>query len=148
MVCSWLRCTGFNIMNESLKNQLIRHEGLRLKPYKCTANKTTIGVGRNLDDVGISEDEAMLLLENDIKKIKEQAEKFPWFLKLNESRQNVVLNMIFNLGLNGFLKFKETMHYLESGQYDQAAIEMLESAWADQVGSRAKELSKTMFDGF
>lgn len=148
MVCSSFRCTGFNIMNESLKNQLIRQEGLRLKPYKCTANKTTIGVGRNLDDIGISEDEAMLLLENDIKKIKEQAEKLPWFLKLNEARQNVVLNMIFNLGISGFLKFKETIHYLESGQYDQVAIEMLESKWADQVGSRAKELSKIMFDGF
>lgn len=134
-------------MLEKLKEQLIRHEGMRLKPYRCTANKTTIGVGRNLDDVGISEDEAMLLLENDIKKIKEQAEKLPWFLKLNEARQNVVLNMIFNLGLNGFLKFKETIHYLESGQYDQAAIEMLESKWADQVGERAKELSKIMFSG-
>ena len=67
-------------MLEKLKEQLIRHEGLRLKPYRCTANKLTIGVGRNLDDVGISEDEALILLENDIIKVQRQAENFPWFL--------------------------------------------------------------------
>lgn len=137
----------FYFMNQFIKDQLIKHEGLRLKPYYCTANKLTIGIGRNLDDVGISEDEALILLENDIIKVQKQAENFPWFLQLNEERQCVILNMIFNLGLHGFLKFKETIRYLETGQYEQAAIEMLESKWADQVGERAKELSKIMFSG-
>ena len=134
-------------MNQFIKDQLIKHEGLRLKPYYCTANKLTIGIGRNLDDVGISEDEALILLENDIIKVQKQAEQFQWFLQLNEERQSVILNMMFNLGLGGFLKFKETIRYLELGQYEQAAIEMLESKWASQVGNRAKELSKIMFSG-
>ncbi len=53
------------LMNR-IKAQLIRHKGLKLKPYRCTAGKLTIGVGRNLDDCGISQTEAYVLLENDI----------------------------------------------------------------------------------
>lgn len=137
----------FYFMNQFIKDQLLKHEGLRLKPYHCTANKLTIGIGRNLDDVGISEDEALILLENDIIKVEKQAESFPWFIQLNEERKSVILNMIFNLGFEGFTKFKETIRYLELGQYEQAAIEMLESKWADQVPTRAKELSRIMFSG-
>ena len=55
-----------------LKDMLIRHEGLKLKPYLCTAGKLTIGVGRNIQDRGITYQEAMMLLENDIRLIKAQ----------------------------------------------------------------------------
>lgn len=131
-----------------LKETLVRHEGLRLKPYKCTAGKLTIGVGRNLDDVGITKEEAMALLDNDIKSVVEQIKKnFKWFDSLCPARQEVVVNMVFNLGINGFLKFKNTIHFIESGQYSQAAIEMLESKWSEQVGNRAKELAKMMAEG-
>jgi lysozyme len=133
---------------KKLKEMLMRHEGLSLKPYKCTANKLTIGYGRNLEDVGISQEEASFLLANDIKKIVTQvSEKFKWFKTLSPARQAVVVNMIYNLGLNGFSNFKNTIRFLESGQFEQAAIEMLESKWASQVGKRAKELSKIMLEG-
>ena len=59
------------LMNR-IKAQLVRHEGLRLKPYRCTAGKLTIGIGRNLDDCGISQTEAYLLLENDIRNCEKQ----------------------------------------------------------------------------
>jgi lysozyme len=135
-------------MRKNLKDQLIKHEGLRLKPYFCTANKLTVGVGRNLDDVGITKEEAMVMLDNDIKRVEESvAARFPWFKDLNEARQDVVLNMVFNLGLGGFAKFKNTIQFLSTGQFEQASIEMLESSWADQVGIRAKELSRIMFNG-
>jgi lysozyme len=131
-----------------LKETLIRHEGLRLKPYYCTAKKLSIGIGRNLDDVGISKEEALTMLDNDIKNIVEQIkDRFPWFDSLSPVRQEVIVNMCFNLGINGFSKFKNTIHFLETSQFKQAAIEMLESLWADQVGNRAKELSKMMLEG-
>lgn len=131
-----------------LKETLMRHEGLSLKPYKCTANKLTIGYGRNIEDVGISQEEASFLLANDIKKVVAQvSEKFKWFKNLSPARQEVVINMAFNLGVSGFSSFKNTIRFLESGQFDQAAIEMLESKWASQVGNRAKELSKMMLEG-
>ncbi len=131
-----------------LKEMLMRHEGLSLKPYKCTANKLTIGYGRNIEDVGISQEEASFLLANDIKKIVSQVnERFKWFKTLSPARQEVVVMMSFNLGINGFANFKNTIHFLETGQFQQAAIEMLESKWATQVGKRAKELSKMMLEG-
>ncbi len=131
-----------------LKEVLMRHEGLSLKPYKCTSGKLTIGYGRNIEDVGITQEEASFLLANDIKKVIEQVStKFKWFKDLSPTRQEVVINMVFNLGLQGFSSFKNTIHFLSSGQYEQAAIEMLESKWASQVGKRAKELSKMMLEG-
>ncbi len=135
-------------MRNNLKELLIKHEGIELKPYKCTAKKITIGIGRNLEDNGITQEEALYLLNNDITRIEnEVTKKFTWFKNLNEARQDVILNMVFNLGLGGFMKFKNTIRFLETGQYSQAAIELLESAWADQVGDRAKELSKIMAKG-
>lgn len=135
-------------MYDELKKDLLKHEGLRLKPYKDTVGKLTIGIGRNLDDVGISEEEAFYLLENDIKKVVDQVTKrFKWFQDLNDVRQDVILNMVFNLGIKKFSEFKMTIYFLEEKQYDQAAIEMIESSWATQVGQRAKELSKMMLTG-
>lgn len=131
-----------------LKETLIRHEGLKLKPYKCTAGKLTIGVGRNIEDVGITKEEALALLENDIERVVgEIGSRFEWFAGLSDARKEVIVNMVFNLGINGFSKFKNTIDFISTGQYAQAAIEMVESKWADQVGNRAKELSRMMLEG-
>jgi lysozyme len=128
-----------------LREMLIRHEGLRLKPYKDTVGKLTIGVGRNLEDVGISKDEALALLDNDIAKIRVQAEgAFLWFRRLEPARQDVILNMIFNIGLKGMLGFTHTLDAIAKGEYDLAAKRMLESKWARQVGNRAVELARLM----
>ena len=126
---------------EKLIKQLQKHEGLRLKPYLCSQNKYTIGYGRNLEDNGISQAEANMMLANDIHKCIEQAETLHCFDKLNDIRQNVVINMIFNLGFYGLKKFKKFLRALELEDYETASIEMLDSLWSKQVGSRAIELS-------
>jgi len=81
-----------------LTEQLTRHEGLRLKPYADTVGKLTIGVGRNLDDVGITEDEALMMLENDIKIARDELlSHFPAFNSLHDARLDCLINMVFNM---------------------------------------------------
>ena len=126
---------------------LQRHEGLRLKPYKCTAGKLSIGYGRNLDDMGISEVEAMVLLRHDIERCYDELNVFSWFADLDQVRQEALVDMLFNLGLPTFLEFKKTLKFVAEGKYSQAAEEMLRSKWADQVGDRAKELAYMMDTG-
>jgi len=127
---------------QRLARQLIQDEGLRLKPYRCTAGRLTIGVGRNLDDRGITEAEALLLLENDIQSFWEQLTRAqPWIASAPEPVQEALLNMAFNLGLGGLLGFKNTLALLHSGDYKKAAKAMLESQWARQVGARAARLA-------
>jgi len=84
-----------------IKELLIKHEGLKLKPYICPAGKLTIGVGRNIEDNGISKDEAMYLLENDIKRCeKELREIFNDFDSLPDNIKIALIDMIFNMGEN------------------------------------------------
>lgn len=132
----------------SLKEQLVRDEGVRLKPYKDSVGKITIGVGRNLDDVGISLTEANILLDNDIAHVVQQlSETFPWTDALDEVRRGVLLNMAFNMGIHGLAGFHHFLGSVQSGNFAQAAQEMLESKWANQVGSRAQRLSIQMSSG-
>jgi len=127
---------------------LIRHEGLRLKPYRDTVKKLTIGVGRNLDDLGITREEALMLLENDIAKVRRQVKQaFPWFQHINTVRQNVVLNMVFNIGLPRFRQFKKTIAAIKAKKWDEASREMLDSRWSKQVKGRARELARMMRTG-
>lgn len=132
-----------------LQETLIRHEGLKLKPYRCPVGKLTIGVGRNIEDVGITKDEAMTLLANDIMRCIAvgQAIFGDAWLKLSETRQEVIVNMIFNLGESGFQNFKKTIEYIRMGKYDKAGDEMLASRWAKQVPKRAYELALAMKTG-
>ena len=130
---------------EALKDQLILHEGLKLEPYECTAGKLTIGVGRNIEDIGITEDEARYLLDNDILRVCDELDRnLPWWRDLSDARQRVLVDMVFNLGISRFMQFQNTIAAIESGDYDKAADEMLDSRWADQVGQRAKTLSRMM----
>lgn len=132
----------------SLLEQLKRHEGLRLKPYRCTAGKLTIGYGRNLDDKGISEYEAELMLASDIHEVQDALTKrLPVYILLDPVRKDVLANMAFNLGVAGLLKFKNMITALESGDYDAASRHMLDSRWAKQVGSRAGELARQLRKG-
>ena len=129
----------------ALKDQLILHEGLELKPYQCTEDKTTIGVGRNIQEVGITEDQARYLLDNDILRgCGELDDTIHWWRDLSDARQRVLIDMVFNLGITRFLKFKKTIEAIKLGQYDIAADEMLDSAWSRQVGQRSKTLSDAM----
>lgn len=129
----------------TLKDLIKKHEGKRLKPYKCTAGKLTIGYGRNLDDKGITEEEAEFMLDNDIKAVISACkETFSWFAFLDNVRQAVVADMVFNLGLAGFLGFKNTIAHIRNKEWDKAADNMLASKWASQVGNRAVELAEMM----
>lgn len=131
-----------------LIKQIRRHEGERLKPYLCTSQKLTIGVGRNLDDRGITREESQYLLMNDINAVEDGlVVRLPWFNELDDVRKRVLIDMAFNLGVNGLLNFKNTLRYVSEGKYSQASRNMLLSLWADQVGQRAKTLSRMMETG-
>ena len=127
---------------------LRRHEGVKNTLYKCTSDKWTIGVGRNLEDVGLSEEEIDILLLNDIKRTKELMDDYiPWYNDLDEVRQEALINFVFNVGIGTAMKFKKAMAALEAHDYNTAAIEMLDSNWAKQVGSRAEEVTQMIKTG-
>ncbi len=131
-----------------LKRELIRDEGLRLQPYRCTVGKLTIGVGRNLDDVGISETEADTLLENDIGRAMAGLDRaLPWWRDLSDARQRALVNMCFNLGLSRLSGFHGMLAALRRGDFDGAAREALNSAWARQVGARATRVAAMIGEG-
>ena len=131
-----------------LIEQLKRHEGIKLTPYKCTSDKLTIGVGRNLEDVGISEQEAEMLLQNDIQRaVTQLKERFPWTLELDEARFAALINFTFNVGIGTVSKFVNAMALLKAKNYDMAADEFLQSRWAEQVGQRAVEVTEQIRTG-
>ena len=131
----------------TIREQLILHEGKKDKPYRCTAGKLTIGVGRNLEDKGLTDDEIMYLLENDIKEAEQDLEQFDWYKKLKWERKRVLIDMRINLGLQGLLSFRNMIAKIESENWEEAAYEMLDSKWAEQVGTRAERLAEMMRTG-
>lgn len=133
----------------ALEDQLIRHESMELTVYKDSVGILTIGVGRNLEHVGLrNEAEARYLLRSDILAIKAELDSaLPWIADLDEVRQRCLINMAFNLGVKGLTGFTRTLRFVSLGQYGDAGKEMLLSKWANQVGNRAKELSSMMATG-
>lgn len=133
-----------------LVNELERDESLRLKPYRDNGpkKKLTIGIGRNLEDVGITKGEAYVMCHNDIERcVIDLNTRLPWWQELDDVRQRVLLNMTFNMGIKDVLEFKKTILLIQGGNYSKAAEEMLRSEWAQEVGSRACRLSKMMANG-
>ncbi|WP_048495412.1 glycoside hydrolase family protein [Marinobacter subterrani] len=130
-----------------LRSQLERHEGLRLKPYRDTVGKLTIGYGRNLEDVGISHDEADFMLDNDIDQVERQLETVDEYNELDPVRQAVIANMAFNLGFHGLMQFRNMWAAVGRRDWESASEEMMQSKWARQVGVRAVELSEIMRTG-
>lgn len=124
------------------------HEGLELKPYKCTTGKLTIGYGRNLTDNGISTFEADAFLEVDARTALEDAKAVvPCYEYLNKARQAVLIDMAYNLGRTKLKGFKKMIQAIEDCDYDEASFQMIDSVWGTQVGERASFLSNTMRDG-
>lgn len=125
-----------------LRNTLIRHEGLKLLPYKCTAGKLTLGVGRNIEDRGISKETAMQMLDEDIEIcLNELMERLNYFETLPTEVQETLVNLCFNMGISRLMKFQLMLGAIEAGQYELAAKELLDSRYARQVGKRAEELA-------
>jgi lysozyme len=133
--------------------QLRRDESVRSKPYldccgkywrECTCankGKLTIGVGRNLDDVGLSDAEINYLEGNDVTKVTSALHsQMSWVDSLNEARFGVLQNMAFNMGVGGLKGFPKMLDKLQAGDFEGAAAEMVDSAWYRQVGGRAKQL--------
>ena len=130
---------------QRLFKQLRHHEGVEKFPYKCTAGYLTIGVGRNIEERGLLDDEIDFLLDNDIEVVmNEVSVTFDWFFDLSEVRQRVVADMIFNLGLSRFKQFKNMIAASEEGDWSEAANQMMDSKWAQQVGLRAARLATMM----
>lgn len=149
-------------MNEAVQ-RLCLHEGIRLQPYKCPSGYWTIGVGRNLETnpptaeekrvIGdwrnvITKNAAFYLLWNDIKRISDEcARQIPFWKNLDDERQYALLDMAFNLGMAGLLKFQKMLSYLGVGNYIQAATECLASKYAKDVGERAVRVAKVIEKG-
>ncbi len=130
---------------EQLIRDLIRDEGLSLKIYECPAGKLTIGVGRNLEDRGISEDEAGYLLKNDIVGVLDDLDRnISWWRVLGQPQRLALANMCFNLGWPRLSRFKNMLAALKAGDTEKAASEALDSLWAEQVGARAKRIADQM----
>lgn len=125
-----------------------KYEGLRLKPYRCSAGKLTIGYGHNLEDVGITLEQAEQMLRLDLEYANMECyAAIPAFARLDEARKFVLLDMCFNMGIKKLLTFKKMLAAVEQGFYDRASYEMLDSKWAIQVGGRAAELAEIMKTG-
>jgi len=125
-------------MISELKAHLIEFEGLRLKPYHCTSGKLTIGIGRNLDDRGITEEEANVLLMNDIAIVQEELlARWDWVANLPPRAQLVMMDLAFNMGVPAISNFQNMLRDLKDGNWEGAAINLLDSRYAQQVGRRA-----------
>ena len=145
------------IISDRLLALITRHEGEILHTYKCPAGKLTIGVGHNLEanpiaglteGCTISHERATEILLADVSAcVRGLQKQLPWIGRLDETRQAVLIDMCFNLGLWGLLKFKNTLAAVESGDYARASSLMLQSLWAKQVGRRAHRLSAMMRSG-
>ena len=128
---------------EKIKETLIKHEGLVLDMYKCSADVWTIGVGHNLEDKGISNRAAMVMLEDDINDAIDDLERnLTFFHSLPATAKEALVNLSFNLGITRLLQFKKTLGLLREHKFTKAANELLDSRYATQVGYRALEVAE------
>lgn len=126
----------------SLKASLKADEGVRYKPYRDTVGKLTIGAGRNLDDVGISDSEVDFLLMSDVGRTEGDLDRLmPWWRQQPENVQMVLLQMAFNMGIGALQGFHVMLGRIQAADYAGAAQAALESKWAAQVGVRAQRLA-------
>lgn len=131
-----------------LYEQLELHEGKKNKPYKDTVGKLTIGIGRNLTDRGITEEEIVFLFGTDVALVEKDLDRnLKWWREMSEVRQRVLVDMCFNLGITKLLAFKNTLEAMRTGRYNDAASGMLNSLWAKQVKGRAVRLANMMRTG-
>ena len=122
-----------------LVDQLVDHEGLRRYAYVDTVGKITIGVGRNLTDKGITDTEALYLLDHDLNETITDLTGFAWFPVLDAGRQRALADLRFQVGPVGFRGFRQMIHALAVKNYAQAALELRRSRWATQVGPERRE---------
>ena len=128
----------------SLIEEIKRHEGYSKKVYKDTLGYDTIGIGFLVSSLELDEDVCDIILERRLKKNEEVLQrKMTYYSKLPIEVQNIIQNMYYQMG-NRIFNFVKTLHYIESGKWRAASVEMLDSLWAKQTPNRAKELSERM----
>ena len=134
---------------DSLLDRIKRHEGYSAFPNQDTTHHTTIGWGRNLDERGISKDEAEIMLQNDIDVAAKRFGDLPDEVQgnCNDVRRDVLIEMIFQMGYMGVLKFKRMLGAISAGDFERASKEMFMSKWASQTPSRCAEMSEAMKNG-
>lgn len=136
---------------EAIRDQIKRHEGLVLHAYEDHLGYLTIGYGRLIDERrggGISQAEADQLLTNDIARvIADLEQRIDYLHRLPEPVQHALINMGFQLGINGLMGFKKMLTAIEAGDYERAASEALDSRWAEQTPGRAKEIANLIASG-
>jgi lysozyme len=138
-------------MKPQLLRQLQRDEGFKDHAYQDHLGYWTIGFGRLIDERKgghITLEEGLFLLNNDIdNKTEELLKRLPWVNDLDDARKGVLVNMAFQLGVDGLLKFKNTLELIKNGKYKEASDAMLDSLWAKQAPNRASRLSAQMKTG-
>lgn len=139
-------------MKTELVRQLKGDEGVKPQAYQDHLGFWTIGVGRLIDSrkggSGLRPYEIDFLLQNDIDdRIEQLTRRLPWFQNLDDARRGVLLNMAFQLGVDGLMEFKNTLSLVEQGKYREAAENMLKSKWATQTPARANRLATQMSSG-
>lgn len=130
-----------------LEEWIIRCEGYKKYPYKDTVDKLTIGFGRNLEDRGISVQEGMMLLRNDLRTCIAELTRYSWYREQPPMVRDALINMCYNLGMPRLIKFKKMIYFLNKKDYTNAAKEALDSKWAAQVGKRAKDVAVMISEG-
>ena len=133
---------------DDLKEMLIKNEGMELKMYRCTSQKWTIGAGRNIQDNGISVDEAELMLKNDMDGVFNDLDRnIPFWQSMPYNVRLVLADMCFCLGINRLLKFTKMLEAMEERDFELAGEELLDSTYAVQVKGRAKRNFRLVTDG-
>jgi lysozyme len=133
--------------DDLLKSWIKKCEGIQIEPYLDTTGNLTIGYGRNLSSQGISATEADFLFQNDFNRAKNELQHMPWFDMQPEGVKGALINMNFNLGIERLLSFKKMIKALSVKDYTNAAVEALDSTWANQVGQRAKDIALMIREG-
>ncbi len=139
-------------MKQELTRQLRGDEGVEKHAYQDHLGWWTIGVGRLIDKrkpgSGLRGHEIDYLLRTDIdERIEELSRRIPWFMDLDDARKGVLVNMAFQMGVDGLLGFKNTLAMIRDGKYQMASEAMLQSKWATQTPERAKRMSDQMKTG-
>ena len=145
------------MIREKAQKMLIAEEDKRSRPYDCKTGKdivapvgkVTIGVGRNVIDNPLTDEEIMFLLDRDIARCWTAAtQMFPGFIDWREGRQLALINMIFQLGVGGVCNFRDMLECIDRADWDGAALEVLDSEYArDDTPARAKRVSEMFRTG-
>lgn len=129
---------------EKLKIALERDEGFVDHPYRDSRGIYTFGIGFTR----ICHEDALYVLEQEIRrKWLELVIVLPWIVNLDDVRQRVLANMMYNLGVAGLCEFHKMLKACRKGDFAEASKEMLRSVWSKQVGSRAQRLALAMETG-